>query len=163
MKKSNKFILPLGSSFVGLIIISLFFYSLFLVTGLYIIVNGLSVNLALVVTGSLIILISAIFIILLDIWSLFLLRVEFEGNILVLHYFTIPAKIIKKTKTEVSLLNLSKITRLKGNLLLIMYENGKAKEVQLKSFSKKQVSKIILEITSRAQSINENKIVVEIK
>ena len=163
MKKTNKFILPLGSSFVGLIVFSLIFYSLFLGTGLYMIVYGLSVNLAIVVTGSLIIIISAIIIMLLDIWFLFLLRVEFEDNILVLHYFTIPAKIVEKTKTEVPLFNVSKITRLKGNLFLIMYERGKAKEVQLKSFSKKQVSKIILEIISRAQSINENKIVVEIK
>lgn len=70
---------------MGLIIISLLFYSLFCGTGLYFLINGISESIELIVLGSILIVIASIVLIVFNYWILFQCRIEFERDCLVYH------------------------------------------------------------------------------
>ena len=156
MKELKKIILPLGYSFILLIIASIILLSLFIGVGIFLLVCGVSDISELVVLGCLFIVISVAMLILFDIWLLFQCRIEFDKENLVICNFEVRGT-VRFPKTIVPLCDLKKIEKIDNRILKFEYMNGEQNIIKLKSFSRKQITKIISFIASNFFIINGNK------
>lgn len=126
------------------------------------IINGISESIELIVIGSVLIVIASITIIIFNYWVLFQCRIEFESDCLALYNILVRG-VNRFPKTIYSFVDLLMIDNSTDKMLNLKYKNGEQNILELKVFSKKQISKIIFEITLRAQSINEQNIAVKVK
>lgn len=151
MNNIKNIIFPLGFSLIVLIISSLVFYSLFIIAGTFLIIYGLLVSVELVILGSTLIVVFAVVFILFDIWLIYQCRIEFKDKNLIVHNFAVRGT-VRFPKSIVLLNNLKTIEKIEDKTLNFIYSGNEQNKVEFKTFSKKQISKIIsqsIKIASR--------------
>lgn len=149
--KTDK-IFPTCYSFI---LFSIFFIlPLFIVPGIYLIINGISINISLIIFGAILIALPVIAIPLFYKWLRSLLMIEFKDSYFIYNNIDIPAKMLHRNIEEISYLGLSSLIIINKKTYNLIYTDGSQKTINLKSFGKKQRIVIKLEILKRACHIN---------